>query len=63
MNYFNYSPVQYLVPFVIANVPTLSFITVPKFEFDLHGYQSCQKKYFKCGHEIKVDKLLSRING
>jgi hypothetical protein len=52
-----------LVPFVIANVPTLSFITVPKFEFDLHGYQSCQKKYFKCGHEIKVDKLLSRING
>tara|TARA_B100000795_G_C22765464_1_gene425504 strand:+ start:340 stop:531 length:192 start_codon:yes stop_codon:yes gene_type:complete len=63
MNYFNYSDAQYLVSSVIATVATLFFITVPKFGFDLHGYQSCPKKHFKCGQEIKVDKLLFRING
>lgn len=61
MNYFNYSAAQYLVSSVIANFATLFFITVP--EFKLNGYQSCQKKYFKFSQEIKVDKLLSSING
>lgn len=63
MNYFNYSAAQYLVSSVIANFATLFFITVPEFEFNLNGYQSCQKKLFKCSQEIKVDKLLSNING
>jgi len=29
----------------------------------LHGHKICPKKHFKCGQEIKVDQLLSRVNG
>ena len=28
----------------------------------LHGHKECPKKHFDCGHQIKTEKLLERLN-
>lgn len=29
----------------------------------LHGHKDCPKKHFKCGNDININQLLSRVNG